>query len=75
MLPELPVTDALPALLNTLSDGRNAVLVAPPGAGKTTLVPLNLLDAPWRGRGCDRDARAAPASHPRRGHPHGVAAR
>lgn len=29
--------------------GRNAVLVAPPGAGKTTLVPLALLDAPWRG--------------------------
>ncbi|HET6607629.1 MAG TPA: DEAD/DEAH box helicase, partial [Rhodopila sp.] len=29
--------------------GRNAVLVAPPGAGKTTLVPLALLDAAWRG--------------------------
>ena len=27
----------------------NAVVVAPPGAGKTTLVPLSLLDAPWRG--------------------------
>ncbi|MGA9016818.1 MAG: ATP-dependent helicase HrpB, partial [Acetobacteraceae bacterium] len=51
MLPELPVTDALPALLNSLADGRNAVLVAPPGAGKTTLVPLNLLDASWRGQG------------------------
>ena len=31
--------------------GRNAVLVAPPGAGKTTLAPLALLDAPWRGDG------------------------
>ena len=51
MLPELPVTDALPALLKSLADGRNAVLVAPPGAGKTTLVPLNLLDASWRGQG------------------------
>ena len=51
MLPDLPVADALPTLLETLADGRNAVLVAPPGAGKTTLVPLTLLDAPWRGDG------------------------
>src|ERR1700722_1352511 len=51
MLPELPVTDALPALLKSLADGRNAVLVAPPGAGKTTLMPLSLLDASWRGQG------------------------
>ena len=48
-LPDLPVTEALPALIETLAAGRNAVLVAPPGAGKTTLVPLALLDAPWRG--------------------------
>ena len=47
----LPVTDALPALHAALSAGRNAVLVAPPGAGKTTLVPLALLDAAWRGDG------------------------
>jgi ATP-dependent helicase HrpB len=46
---DLPVTDALPALHAALNAGRNAVLVAPPGAGKTTLVPLALLDAPWRG--------------------------
>ncbi len=50
-LPDLPVTDALPAVLSTLSARRNAVLVAPPGAGKTTLVPLALLGAPWRGDG------------------------
>ena len=49
MLPDLPVADAVPTLLETLADGRNAVLVAPPGAGKTTLVPLHLLNAPWLG--------------------------
>jgi ATP-dependent helicase HrpB len=51
MLPDLPVGDAIPALLETLAGGRNAVLVAPPGAGKTTIVPLHLLEAPWRGDG------------------------
>lgn len=44
----LPVAEALPALQSALDTGRNAVLVAPPGAGKTTLVPLALLDAQWR---------------------------
>ena len=43
---DLPVADALPALLNALTpEGGNAVLVAPPGAGKTTLVPLAALEA------------------------------
>ncbi len=41
----------LPALREALGDGNSAVLVAPPGAGKTTLVPLALLDAPWLGAG------------------------
>ncbi|MBB3174052.1 ATP-dependent helicase HrpB [Endobacter medicaginis] len=45
----LPVHDALPALKAALERSPNAVLVAPPGAGKTTTVPLALLDAPWRG--------------------------
>lgn len=49
MISDLPVSDALPALHAALAAGRNAVLVAPPGAGKTTLVPLALLEAPWRG--------------------------
>ncbi len=40
--PDLPVRDAFAALEAALSVG-NAVLVAPPGAGKTTLVPLHLL--------------------------------
>ena len=45
----LPIDDALPALSAALAAGPNAVLVAPPGAGKTTRVPLGLLEAPWRG--------------------------
>jgi ATP-dependent helicase HrpB len=51
VLPNLPVSDRLEALKAALSDIGAAVLVAPPGAGKTTLVPLALLDAPWRGGG------------------------
>ena len=50
MLPALPVTEAIPRLLHALDAG-NAVLVAPPGAGKTTLVPLAMLGAAWRGDG------------------------
>ncbi|HVO17140.1 MAG TPA: ATP-dependent helicase HrpB [Alphaproteobacteria bacterium] len=46
-LAPLPVDAALPALLAALEGGRNAVLVAPPGAGKTTRVPPALLDAAW----------------------------
>lgn len=48
---DLPIEAALPALLDALARGRPAVLVAPPGAGKTTRVPLALLAAPWRGDG------------------------
>lgn len=47
----LPIDAALPALEAALVSGPNAVLVAEPGAGKTTRVPLALLDAPWRGDG------------------------
>src|SRR5271166_1318850 len=47
----LPVAGLLPAVRARLDAGGNAVLVAPPGAGKTTLAPLALLPAPWRGDG------------------------
>lgn len=50
-LPRLPVSAALPELGAALDKDGQAVLVAPPGAGKTTLVPLHLLDAPWLGDG------------------------
>ncbi len=40
----LPIDDAIPDLLSALERARRAVLVAPPGAGKTTRVPLALLD-------------------------------
>lgn len=43
----LPIDDVLGELASTLSLKNTAVLVAPPGAGKTTRVPLALLDEPW----------------------------
>jgi ATP-dependent helicase HrpB len=49
MLPGLPVTACLPDLRAALADRGMAVLQAPPGAGKTTVVPLALLEEPWRG--------------------------
>ncbi len=47
-LPDLPIREALPALHDALAGHRAALLDAPPGAGKSTLVPLFLLDSPWR---------------------------
>ena len=43
----LPIDEALPELTAALRAGNAAVLVAPPGAGKTTRVPLVLIDEPW----------------------------
>ena len=43
----LPVLAVLPDLLAALRGGANAVLVAPPGAGKTTAVAPALLGEPW----------------------------
>lgn len=45
----LPIEDVLPALCAALSRTPNAVLTAPPGAGKTTGVPPALLTASWLG--------------------------
>ncbi|MBE9603849.1 ATP-dependent helicase HrpB [Acetobacteraceae bacterium H6797] len=45
--PDLPVAEAMPALCEALRARSNAVLVAPPGAGKTTLAPLVLAAEPW----------------------------
>ncbi|KAF1008190.1 MAG: hypothetical protein GAK28_01169 [Luteibacter sp.] len=42
-----PITPLLPDILTSLHDHPRLVLEAPPGAGKTTQVPLALLDAPW----------------------------
>ncbi|PKF69834.1 ATP-dependent helicase HrpB [Pseudomonas fluvialis] len=43
----LPIDAVLPDLRRALAAGHEAVLEAPPGAGKTTRVPLALLDEPW----------------------------
>ena len=43
----LPIDEILPALRTVLSAQRNAVVEAPPGAGKSTVVPIALLDEPW----------------------------
>lgn len=45
--PRFPIDDVLPAIRESLADRPRLVLEAPPGAGKTTQVPLALLDAPW----------------------------
>lgn len=47
--PVLPIDAVLPRLRDALTTRTGIVLVAPPGAGKTTRVPLDLLDAPWLG--------------------------
>jgi len=44
----LPIDQILPELTETLANSTTALLQAPPGAGKTTRVPLALLEAPWR---------------------------
>jgi ATP-dependent helicase HrpB len=47
----LPIDALIPELLTTLQASTTVLLQAPPGAGKTTRVPLALMQAPWRGDG------------------------
>jgi ATP-dependent helicase HrpB len=47
----LPIHEVLPALKSLLAAQNCAVVVAPPGAGKTTVVPLALMDEAWAGGG------------------------
>lgn len=49
--PDLPIAPLLPEIRASLETAPNLVLEAPPGAGKTTQVPLALLEAAWRGEG------------------------
>ncbi|WP_414650638.1 ATP-dependent helicase HrpB [Ensifer sp.] len=51
VFPALPVREVLPQLAHALGEQSSVVLSAPPGAGKTTLVPLFLLDQPWAAGG------------------------
>ncbi len=44
---QLPIESCLPQLRTALRSGRNVVLSAPPGTGKTTRIPLALLTEPW----------------------------
>jgi ATP-dependent helicase HrpB len=46
-LPDLPVVEAISDIRAALAEHSRAVLVAPPGAGKTTVIPLAVLDEPW----------------------------
>jgi ATP-dependent helicase HrpB len=46
-LPEFPINAALPALAQALNLHRGVLLEAPPGAGKSTIVPLSLLGSAW----------------------------
>lgn len=47
-MPELPIDQILDQITASLIHHPRAVIIAPPGAGKTTLVPLALRNAPWR---------------------------
>jgi ATP-dependent helicase HrpB len=48
-LPDLPINEALPALAEALTRRRSVLVEAPPGAGKSTIVPLFLRGCSWLG--------------------------
>lgn len=64
--PPLPIDEVLPEILAALARGRSLVVEAPPGAGKTTRVPLALLDAGLAGRDDRGAAREVLVLQPRR---------
>lgn len=47
---QLPIHATIPALQSALAERNTVILQAPPGAGKSTVLPLHLLDAEWLGR-------------------------
>src|SRR6202040_136468 len=46
-LPDLPINEALPALHQALLERHSVLIEAPPGAGKSTIVPIALLQSSW----------------------------
>jgi ATP-dependent helicase HrpB len=48
MSTDLPIEDVIEDVRRALEDPGIGILTAPPGSGKTTVVPIRLLDAPWR---------------------------
>ena len=46
-LSKLPIEEAIPELFDSFNSSKNVILSAPPGAGKTTRVPLTLLETNW----------------------------
>ena len=47
MSDQLPILEIIPAIKEKLSQVNTVILQAPPGAGKSTVLPLHLLDEPW----------------------------